>query len=525
MASTPYTPMKDSRYPRQLLIGLDAMELDLVQRWVAAGKMPTFRRLMEEGCWAQLSSVADRLPDTVWNCVCSGLNPAHFPRYFYVQHDPRTGGLRYMSDESFATDYLWDHLSDGGLRVGVVDVPHVAAGLRLNGFQIAGWGTHAAHSPRASIPRSLLPEVEKMFGRHPVGECDAAGSTPAARQALRERVLAGVKAHGELFRHCITERLCQVLITVFAAPHCAGHLYWHYMDRSHPWHDPEDRHQLASTIEEVYRAIDREIGMMIEAAGPDTLVYVFSPDGMGPLYHASWNLPEILDNLGYASQHSNPLRSGEKTRKADVNFWRILRMAVPGKLQYAIHAALPRQLRNQLLFRLYGGTPSSNKCRAFAVPNNEIVGAIRINLKGRDLKGVVEPGPEYEHLCDEICHALAELKDPVSGRTVVKSISRPQQELHGPYLHLLPDITVLWEQSFPWQSVYSPALGTIQLRVQDSRTGSHTSHAFLLARGPGVRKQTILAGASIFDIVPSVLRAAGVRTPAPCEGQPRFVWQ
>ena len=55
--------------PRQLLIGLDAMDWELVQRWAAANKMPTFRRLMQEGTQAELST-ADSLPDVVWNCLC-----------------------------------------------------------------------------------------------------------------------------------------------------------------------------------------------------------------------------------------------------------------------------------------------------------------------------------------------------------------------------------------------------------------------------------------------------------------------
>ena len=37
---------------RQLFIGVDAMEWRLVQRWAAAGVLPTFARLMRDGCTA-----------------------------------------------------------------------------------------------------------------------------------------------------------------------------------------------------------------------------------------------------------------------------------------------------------------------------------------------------------------------------------------------------------------------------------------------------------------------------------------
>jgi predicted AlkP superfamily phosphohydrolase/phosphomutase len=188
----------------------------------------------------------------------------------------------------------------------------------------------------------------------------------------------------------------------------------------------------------------------------------------------------------------------------------------------AIKAALPQRLQNELIFRFYRGDRSWEKCRAFAVPNNDAVGAIRINLKGRDYNGLVEPDAEYDRICEGICSALAELQDCPGGRRVVKHISRIQRELHDPYLDQLPDITALWEQSFPWSSVHSPRFGAVQSRNQDSRTGSHAPRAFLLASGEGIPRGATLSGASIFDLVPTILHGAGMRTPESCEGRPLF---
>ena len=49
-------------------------------------------------------------------------------------------------------------------------------------------------------------------------------------------------------------------------------------------------------------------------------------------------------------------------------------------------------MQNEFVFRFYRGNRSWNRCRAFAIPNNDTVGAIRINLRGRDRHGMVEPG-------------------------------------------------------------------------------------------------------------------------------------
>lgn len=501
--------MTSSTQPRQLIIGLDAMEWDLVRAWAAVGTLPTFRRLMQEGTQAELAGPADCLPDAVWSCLFSGLNPAHLSRYFYAQHDPATGGIRHLPDSSFDVNLLWDYLSEAGRKVAVVDAPHVSPSKGLNGVHIS-WGTHGSQGPRFSLPQQLLSEVDRRFGRHPVGECDSAISERERKQ-LHRRLLKGVQVHGELFRHCITHRDWEVMVAVFGETHCAGHLFWQNAEPANRQHGP---------LEEVYRAIDREVGAMIEAAGPGVRVYAVSAHGMGPLRHASWNLPDMLDYWGYGSK-SYPAPHSDKVHQGSVNFWRILRKVVPGKLQYAAYSALPQRLQNELVFRFYRGNRTWERCRAFAVPNNDSAGAIRINLKGRDHDGIVEP-TEYDRVCNEICAALDELRDPVSGKPVIQKISRIQRELRGPHLDQLPDITVLWDPSFAWTSVHSPRFGTIQLPEQDSRSGSHSVHGFLLAVGDGIPAGATISGATIYDIVPTIMKTAGLSAPSACEGRVLF---
>jgi hypothetical protein len=106
------------------------------------------------------------------------------------------------------------------------------------------------------------------------------------------------------------------------------------------------------------------------------------------MYHASWNLTEILDLLGYGQGPKSGL-TPQISRQAHVNPWRLLKMILPGKVQYAIKGILPQRLQDELIFRWYAGERNWAGRRAFAVPNNDSVGAIRINVVGRDKYGVV----------------------------------------------------------------------------------------------------------------------------------------
>lgn len=501
---------------RQLIIGLDAMEWSLVERWANEGKLPTFRRMIEQGVRSELSTTAAQLPDTVWACIYTGTNPAKFEKFFYVQYDASTMGLRNVPDDAIRRTPFWDYVSAAGQRVGVADVPKFPLSRSINGFQFTNWGAHATKTARTSFPSNLIHELDARFGRHPVGDCDKFDAKPDSLRELRKRVLEGVHTHGEAFRWLMREQQWDLFFASFSAAHCIGHHFWHGVDPSHPRHG---EHEFDGTMEDVYRAIDREIGEMIKLVDENTRVMIVSGHGMGPIFHASWNLPEMLDLWGYGTRPASRVSSEEKPNRAKVNPWRILKMVVPGPIQYFIKNHLPKFAQDQLLFLWYRGGKNWKGCRAFSIPNNDSVGAIRVSVKGRDRDGVVDPS-DYEAVCRDIANALYELRDKEGGRPLIKKVTLTHETFHGPYLEQLPDLTVLWDQSFAWDTVYSPRFGTLQIKQQDSRTGSHSSHGFVLMAGPDIPPGLELPPASIYDIAPTVLQAAHVPIPGDMDGTP-----
>jgi predicted AlkP superfamily phosphohydrolase/phosphomutase len=97
----------------------------------------------------------------------------------------------------------------------------------------------------------------------PVGDCDVVDENPAALQDLLQRILAGVRLHGELFRWLMEKERWDIFFSGFSAPHCVCHHFWQYMDQTHPRYDPLNRHSLNDAIEVIYRAVDDEIAKML----------------------------------------------------------------------------------------------------------------------------------------------------------------------------------------------------------------------------------------------------------------------
>lgn len=495
------------------------MEWALVRQWASEGKLPAFRRLLDEGARAELASTAAQLPDTVWAAIYSGTNPAKFAKYFYVQYDPVSGDLRMLNDEAIGATPFWDHLSAAGRRVCVLDVPKFPVSRQINGFHVTNWGSHATSAKRASEPPGLLDEINKRFGKHPVGDCDATDENPRSLRRLRQNLLAGIRLHGEMCRLLMEREDWDVFFAGFSETHCAGHHFWGFHDATNPAYDPADTQGFRHTIETAYQAVDKQVGEMVNLAGPGARCLVFSGHGMGPMNHASWNLQEMLDRLGFGNTAAKA-RGGEDMGAR--NPWRLLQMLLPGRFQYAVRARLPRRLRDELIFRWYAGPRDWAGCRAIAVPNNESVGAIRILVKGRDRHGMVQPGTEHRKICQDIASAMHDLVDARSGRKVALEVTLAHQEFQGPFVDGLPDITVLWDQSFAWHEVASSAIGRLTLRRQDSRSGSHTPLGFLLARGYGESPGAELPRATLYDIAPTVLAAAEVEIPGVMDGRPLF---
>ncbi|MFG0317510.1 MAG: alkaline phosphatase family protein [Planctomycetota bacterium JB042] len=504
---------------RQLVFGLDAAEWSLVKRLADEGKMPTFKALMERGASGPLRTTAGQLPDTVWSCIYGGRNPATFDKHFYVQYDARTRDLRHVEDDAFTKRPFWDVLSDAGRKVGVVDAVKFTTSERLNGFQLTNWGAHATKAPRSSVPADLFDRVVDRFGMHPVQDCDKVDADkPAQLLDLKRRCVEGVRLRGEVNRWLMTEREWDVLFLCYSEPHCIGHHFWHWADPSHPRHGEAGEPGLKDAVESVYVAMDEEIGKTIELAGDDVQVMIVAGHGMGSLYHASWNLQEMLDLLGFGRGPASRV-DASAPKKARTNFWRKLKMVVPGRVQYAIKGMLPQSMQHELVFKWYAGNRDWAGRRAFPVPNNDAVGAIRVSVQGRDKDGVVPP-EEYRAVCEEIKAALEELTDPATGKKVVDEVVLCRDRFKGEFEEQLPDLTVHWNASFPWSAVESPRFGRLELTNQDGRTGSHTAHGFCIVAGPHVPAGRALEGRSIYDIAPTILATAGVDVPAEMEGEP-----
>jgi predicted AlkP superfamily phosphohydrolase/phosphomutase len=230
-------------------------------------------------------------------------------------------------------------------------------------------------------------------------------------------------------------------------------------------------------------------------------------------------VPEILSRLGLGSDE------GHATGGVMQRFNNSLKTVVPrGVLPLVLGMARTTPVRR---FQRHNGCMvaplQSPETRAVALPNNQI-GAIRLNIQGREPFGRVRPGAEARALLQEIAAEFEPLVLP-GGTTPIVDWVRPVEDLFGAEHHPdLPDLLIRFRDDLGvLEACESPRLGCVRVplnRIYNPRTGDHTDVSRLWLRTPEVRAGARLPEANAIDVAPTVLKMLGVPVPNWMDGRP-----
>jgi predicted AlkP superfamily phosphohydrolase/phosphomutase len=134
----------------------------------------------------------------------------------------------------------------------------------------------------------------------------------------------------------------------------------------------------------------------------------------------------------------------------------------------------------------------------------------------------VEPGEEYERLCDEIAARALEMRSPVTGERIVSAVHRREDLFEGPFLAKIPDIIIEFKD-YAWTGKGNRKRGEVYIPVSDDRpyrgtTGSHRPNGILALSGPSVQVGAEF-GARIEDVAPTILYLMGAPIPNGLDGR------
>ena len=229
------------------------------------------------------------------------------------------------------------------------------------------------------------------------------------------------------------------------------------LDPKHPRHQTAFRALLGEDpLLEVYQAIDRSLGRIVDALGEGRVSSGSGHSWMGPRYDASAALDSVLRRLD-GMDVSTTFKPMETMRK----MW----MQLPGVIRRPFRRVAdviydaPRQQERA-------------KRRFYTIPTTDNCGGIRVNLKGEN-RGAVWIQVPYHRLCDWLEVELLSLVNVATGGPVVKRVLRGDVLFAGPFRNEYPDLVVEWNQEAPIPAVCSQRIGEIRVESPNPRTGDH----------------------------------------------------
>jgi len=515
---------------RLAVLALDAAAAPLLRRWAADGTMPHLAGLMARGLVADTRGVEGLFVGATWPSFYTGLDPSTHGMYWLDRILPGTYRQQRLTDEDFGRHpALWEALGAQGRRALVLDVPLARLSHGVTGAQIVEWGVHDAVFGMRTSPASLGRRVIEEVGAHPVpSSCDAARRTLDDYRDFADRLERGAAARARLTRSLLALEPWDFLIQVFSETHCAGHQLWHFHDPDHPGFDEAWVREAGDLLRSVYHAVDVAIGDVLAALDADTTVVVMALHGMAHTCGASMLLDRMLERLGAVEA---PPPRAETARPAAEGG--------SGGLVGRLYRMLPRAVRAPIYDLrqrinqgwLSRGSPLAidpHRTRAFHVGlgTGAPFSGIRLNVRGREPAGLLEPGAEVDLFVDQLVRGLEEVEDADTGERVVRRVLRTADLYDGPRVEELPDLLVEWNPGHRLGSTIlgsgarsvrrlrSPRIGEIEATNRYCRSGEHRIEGMLVASGPGIPEGEAGRVLSNLDLAPTFAAMLGCTMPS-----------
>jgi predicted AlkP superfamily phosphohydrolase/phosphomutase len=513
-----------------VMIGLDACDPALAQRFAADGIMPNLARLMGTAARAPVELAYGLFVGCVWVNFGTALRPDRHGFYCWDKIDVETYEYKGNPPNLAHLPQFWASLSDAGRRVASIDAPHMIANRPLNGVQVVEWGCHDRHHGLHTWPPEFVKRIEAEFGLHdalqgddafaprdfaPDDEVHKAGAWRDHDEdcALLRDMLAGAAKKRRMITTILDQEPWDLFLGVFGESHSIGHQQWHLHDPRHPRYSAATVEAMGGDpLAQVYAELDRGLGEVEAQLGPDTLFMVYLSHGIGPHYDGTHLLDEALTRL---DRWEDPPEAGAAGQPVAPPAKKLQPNPVLAALAWtARRLKVPAGLRSRLGEKLHGALVSDTDSRAirryFREPNNTVYGGVRLNLVGREPKGRVRP-EEVDALVENLTRDLLELVNAETGKPVIRSVERCDRWHRRTPTDTMPDLFLDWDRSAPINAIASPKIGVVDKPIEECRTGDHRPAGMLLVRGGGLPGGVRMPALAVEDIGPSIAARLGVK--------------
>lgn len=276
---------------------------------------------------------------------------------------------------------------------------------------------------------------------------------------------------------------------------------------------PEEADKAWKEFHSQYAVFDKFLGDVVcDCADKNTMVVVVSDHSAVPTFRRVW-LPKFFEEAGLTAYKPDP----EKRPGFLSDDWKFDKESPSYVLDW-------------------------EKAKVF-VGGNPFAQNIWVNLKGREVNGIVEPGKEYEEIVQKSIDTLYSIRDPENGECPIElALRKEDADCLGQWGRRAGDIIFFFKPPYtevvgahsftPISEKVYRSSGFFDVKRGGGMQGIH--HVFLpsakfagcsagavfIASGPGIKKgYGRIAPLWTTDVVPTICHWLGIPVPKQCEGK------
>lgn len=297
-----------------------------------------------------------------------------------------------------------------------------------------------------------------------------------SEEAFLELTYSNHKEWENMLFNALSKTKKGLITCVFETTDSIQHMFWRYLDKTHPALKSGPAKMSSKVIEELYEKMDELVGRVLEKIDEKSVLIIISDHGFKS-FRRGVNLNSWLYLNGYLCLKEGKTESEEWFRDVD---W--------------------------------------ERSRAYGLG----LGGIYINQKEREAKGTVSAGEEAKTLKEELIRKLTGLRDEEANSTAVNKVFDRDELPSGPYRENCPDLIVGYNEGYrvSWDSVTGKVGGSVFEDNIKAWSGDHCIDPRIV---PGIflcNKKIEAAGPRLIDIAPTALELFGLKVPSHMDGHP-----
>lgn len=495
-------------HKRLIIIGLDGATFDLIIPWMKEGRLPTFKRLMEGGVFGTLASTRPPLTCPAWPAFMTGKNPGKFGVADFIldgEGGPRVANLIDIMGEPF-----WDTAGREDRRSIIINVPVTYPPRIVNGILFSGMLTPPGQPCWSS--EEIFIEVTKAVGEY-VADLDIMTLSSLDRQGSLAKFYEQMDTRVQIMMYVKERYPFDLLFSVFKETDIACHRLWHK----------------PGEILRVYERIDAYLERFID---DQHNFFVVSDHGFGAFtkgirinqYFLELGIVNRRsagseDGITHGSTHIQRLRFGAGGDRIYNLLGQAMHMFLmlgitraeikKGLKKIGLYGAMKQGLPNIMKRMLPPAKYTVDRTHSKAFLQSSRTSSVIINRSFYPM----DARSEYERFREYLRQKLLEMRDPATGRGVIKQVFKREEIYKGEYIDRLPDLYIEAEDGYLIRSDLGETI--FEFPVPKS---SHDARGVFIGFGPDIAKGKRIEGRTIMDPAPTFLHLLDIAIPEDMDG-------